>query len=102
MKMNNSDGTDSIPEVTPAAQELSKLNTLEEVRKNWVRYSGPAIGITPSVFGTGIAGFTPTSRKVSKRTALKKPKKTITKFVTKASIKEFISRRRNEILDYLI
>jgi len=49
VKMTNSDGTDAIPALTPAAEELSKLNNLKEVQGKWTRNNT----VPMSIFGGG-------------------------------------------------
>lgn len=35
VKMHGTNGTSDIPPITPAAEELSKLKTLKEIREKW-------------------------------------------------------------------
>ncbi|CAF0781928.1 unnamed protein product [Rotaria sp. Silwood1] len=51
LKLNNQDGTTSIPALTPAAEHLSTLKTLKEVREKWVRYTGSVATSVTSTFG---------------------------------------------------
>jgi len=53
VKMDNQDGSTSIPSLTPAAEHLSTLTTLEEVRKKWVRNNG----ITTTAFAPTLGGL---------------------------------------------
>ena len=48
----------NIPEITPAAEELSKMATLEEVRQKWTKSS-----LTPSLFS-----MAPTTGALCRRT----------------------------------
>lgn len=48
--MDNTDGAANIPPITPAAEELSTLTTLKEVREKWKTNTGT------TTFG-GLLGF---------------------------------------------
>lgn len=56
VKIGNQTGASNIPALTPAAEELSKLTTLEEVRQQWKRFNGPAVVAATSTSG-GLFGL---------------------------------------------
>lgn len=56
--MTNSDGTDAIPALTPAAEELSKLDNLKEVQGKWTRNT---TGGTSLFGGVSLFGSTTTT-----------------------------------------
>ncbi len=55
--MDNPDGTTSIPSLTPAAEHLSTLKTLKEVKEKWTENSGTTVTFptltTGPLFGLG-------------------------------------------------
>jgi hypothetical protein len=67
LKMDNKDGTTSIPSLTPAAEHLSTLKTLKEVREKWVRNNGiTATAVVPPKVG-GLFGLGATVAPVTKK-----------------------------------
>jgi hypothetical protein len=61
--VDNQDGSTSIPSLTPAAEHLSTLKTLKEVREKWTESNGTTVGFstltTGGLFGLGV---TPAAR----------------------------------------
>jgi hypothetical protein len=52
LRMDNQDGTSSIPSLTLEAEHLSTLKTLEEVRGKWVSNNGTTVtAFAPTVGG---------------------------------------------------
>ena len=49
--MDNSNGTTAIPSVTPAAEHLSTLSTLKEVREKWSSKTRSGTTPTPAFIG---------------------------------------------------
>ncbi|CAF0921793.1 unnamed protein product [Adineta steineri] len=74
LKVDNQDGTTNIPPITPAAEHLSTLANLKDVRENFT--------IAPTTFG-GLFGITPPAstlfRTSAKKTRTRKSAPTITK-----------------------
>jgi len=64
--MDNQDGTTGIPSLTPAAEQLSTLKTLKEVREKWVRYNGVVATTVPPTFG-GLFGLGTAAAPVTKK-----------------------------------
>ncbi|UJR37663.1 hypothetical protein I4U23_030359 [Adineta vaga] len=61
VKINNQDGSINIPQITPAAEDLSKLTTLKEVREKWTTSSSKTtLFSTPAVGFGGLFGTTAT------------------------------------------
>jgi hypothetical protein len=93
VKMDNQDGTASIPALTYNAEQLSTLTTLKEVREKWMSYKGMATVPTTTtttfggLFGLGkTTGFTPVLLK-KKRTRSARSKKPSVKRTTAAKKK---------------
>src|SRR5258708_2870312 len=78
VRMDNQDGTADIPSITPAAEHLSTLTTLKEVREKWTRNN--VITVTPIVptFG-GVFGFGTTAAARRSAPTTKKLKRTRTR-----------------------
>ncbi|CAF4384967.1 unnamed protein product [Rotaria socialis] len=84
VKMDNQDGTKSIPSLTPTAEYLSTLTTLKEVRDKWVaNKSIPTAPVAPTLFG-GIFGASKTPAPTSIRT---KKARVRTRVIKKKSVK---------------
>lgn len=66
LKMDNKDGTTGIPSLTPAAEHLSTLKTLKEVREKWVRNNGITATAVLPTFG-GLFGLGATVAPVTKK-----------------------------------
>ncbi len=69
--MDNQNGTSDIPALTPAAEHLSTLTTLKEVREKWVRnnttvapFGMPTLG---GLFGTFATPPKPSSASITKK-----------------------------------
>ncbi|CAF0745038.1 unnamed protein product [Rotaria sordida] len=87
LKMNNQDGTTSIPALTPAAEYLSTLRTLKEVREKWADNTKTVATPTTSIFG-GLFGCGTTVATVPSAPIIKKRStRTRTPVIKKTSVK---------------
>ena len=79
--MDNQNGTTDIPAVTPAAEHLSTLTTLAEVRDKWVKNNSVAVPVFPVVgglFGLGTTLGKHSSPAMKKKAPVKCARKSVT------------------------
>ncbi|CAF2941946.1 unnamed protein product [Rotaria sp. Silwood2] len=75
VKIDNQNGTTNIPSLTPAAEHLSTLTTLKEVREKWASNKGLPILPTATTFG-GLFGVSKTPAPASILTKKKRTRRT--------------------------
>jgi hypothetical protein len=75
LKIENTDGSTSIPALTENAEHLSTLKTLKEVREKWDENTGTRNHVPMSLFG-GLFGTVATPAKAPRMSMATKAKRT--------------------------
>ncbi|CAF3601678.1 unnamed protein product [Rotaria sp. Silwood1] len=102
LKLDNQNGTKNIPSLTPAAEQLSTLTTLKEVREKWVPNTGLSTASTTTTFG-GLFGVskTPTPASIltkKKRTRTSTIKKPPVKRTTVTKVKTIVKKKSKRVI----